>query len=110
MLTINARDFLYIAPEIALTAWGLIVLTVDFALLRRRSSADRQWILGWLSLAGVGLTFLVTIRYAGLYMDLSTLSGAVSWVVARVPSPADSDPTLFFGTIAGDPSTLWMNL
>src|SRR4051794_5689637 len=80
MPTINARDFLYLAPEIALTAWGLIVLTIDFALLRRRSSEDRQGTLGWLTLAGVGLTFLVTIRYIGLYMDATSLSGGASWL------------------------------
>lgn len=48
----NPWDFAVLAPEIILAAWGLLVLTVDFALLRRRSTTARRQILGILTLAG----------------------------------------------------------
>src|SRR4051794_5331180 len=100
MPTINATDFYYIAPEIALTVCGLVVLMADVVWLRRASSARRQRVLGWLSLLGVVATFGVWIGNAHLYLDLSG---------GKALSP-EPDPLIFFGLIAGDTLTFWMNL
>jgi NADH-quinone oxidoreductase subunit N len=45
-------EFLRIAPEIILSLWGLIVLLVDVAALRKRSSAERCHILGYMTIFG----------------------------------------------------------
>ncbi len=39
-VTVAARDFIYIAPEILLTFWGLVVLLADVALFARVGRAD----------------------------------------------------------------------
>ncbi|MBX6315390.1 MAG: NADH-quinone oxidoreductase subunit N [Isosphaeraceae bacterium] len=88
-------DFLYLAPEIVLTAWGLIVLMVDFGPMRRSPGPRRRMVLGWLTLAGAVLT-LATV-----------LIDVPGW---RPSESEVADPVLFFNTIAGDRATFWMNL
>jgi NADH-quinone oxidoreductase subunit N len=89
---VPARDFLYIAPEIVLTAWGLLVLIVDFALLREQSGEARRKILGGLSLAGafVAVSALVAINFTLL-------------------ADSETDPNIFYGTLAGDTLTARFN-
>lgn len=101
MLTINAHDFYYLAPEIALTIWGLVVLMADFALLRRQTDKRRQVILGWLSLAGVAVTLGVMACLSGLYFSTPAQRAAATF---------NPDPVILFGTVAGDVLTFWMNL
>jgi NADH-quinone oxidoreductase subunit N len=98
---INPHDFLYIVPEMALTAWGLIVLMVDFGLLRRQSPGRRQVVVGWLSLAGAVATVAAIAAQAPMYLDLPGWSTSASF---------NPDPTLFFGLLAGDAATFWLNL
>jgi NADH-quinone oxidoreductase subunit N len=94
--TINPHDFYYLAAEIVLAVWGLVVLMVDFGLLRRRPSPARQRVLGWLTMAGTLATLGVLLYLRGLYID---------------PSGAnDPDPYILFGFLAGDILTFWMNV
>jgi NADH-quinone oxidoreductase subunit N len=102
--TIAARDFLYVAPEILLTAWGLLVLIVDFAALRGRPEATRRRTLGLLSLAGVLVTLFLT------YYDAPTLFGTGQGTGSVASVSDDADPYLFFGTLAGDAATVRLNI
>ena len=40
--TLDFRDFCFLAPEIVLAAWGLLVLMVDLGLARRQSRRERR--------------------------------------------------------------------
>ena len=99
--TINPRDFLYIAPEIALSAWGLLVLMVDFCFLNKRSAPQRRRILGYLSLGGCLATIAATVALAGLYLEIPQLAFVGEY---------DADPTVFGGLIAGHQMVFWLNL
>ena len=83
----NTIDFLYVAPAILLTSWGLIVLSFDFTFLRQRSDPSRRRLLGGLSLVGVLLTL------GAIAADPTRLLGR--------PYAGDA-PLLFFGTLSGD--------
>ncbi len=104
VIAVNFRDFYYIAPEIVLTIWGLLVLTVDFSLLRHRAEPGRRQVLGWLSLVGAVLALVVVLLptlldvYAGI--DLAARFGI---------DAGEPDPSIFFGTLAGDSLTRWFN-
>jgi NADH:ubiquinone oxidoreductase subunit 2 (subunit N) len=87
-----AHEFVYLIPEIVLTAWGLLVLIVDFSLLRDRPAARRRAILAALSLVGC-LVVLATMAWP-----------VPSWWPGGEIAP-DSDPYLFWGTLAGDALT-----
>lgn len=102
MPTLNPLDFQYLAPEIALTIWGLVVLIADFGFLRKRSSAIRQKMLGWLSLLGCGAAMAVITAYVGLYMDTP---GSLTETTGF-----ETDPRIFFGMLSGDILTFWMNV
>lgn len=99
-VTIAARDFLYIAPEILLTAWGLILLLVDLMLLRRAPGVNRRAALGKLALVGVGMSIVLMLFLKGNSLALTD----AGWLYD------DPDPVLFFGTLAGDVLTSWFNL
>lgn len=92
--TVAWGDFLYIAPEIALTAWGLLVLLVDVMALRGQPNERRRTLLGGLSLLGA----LVALGL--VFYDLPTVYGVAD---------TNGDPILFFGTIAGDSLTVTFN-
>src|SRR3982751_3095903 len=70
-----AYQFVYLIPEILLTAWGLLVLVVDFSLLRHRPGAQRRRTLGWLALVGC-LAVLVYLLWPGLQEGLVGALGA----------------------------------
>ncbi len=93
--TVAARDFLYIVPEMVLTVWGLALLLVDVGWLRTRPAETRRRWLGGLALAGI------VVALAAVLLDVPHWTGMAYDAV---------DPLLFFGTIAGDPSTFWLNL
>ncbi len=52
-MTLDFRDVFFLAPEIVLTVWGLVVLLVDLGLARRLTPTARRRTIGWLALAGV---------------------------------------------------------
>jgi NADH-quinone oxidoreductase subunit N len=99
-LSIPVRDLLYLAPVLALTAWGFVVLLVDLLLYRLRpespaTASRRGHTLGGLALAGVGLTL------ATMLVDVP------GWFGLRY---SDGDPTLFGGSMASDAGTTAMGL
>jgi NADH-quinone oxidoreductase subunit N len=99
--TTLTRDLIYIAPEIALTVWGLVVLCVDFGALRRWAAPRRRFVLGAVTLAGVvgALVYgFLVVKSNGSVYECTGLG---------YDRP---DPTIFFGTIAGDALTAWMNV
>ncbi|WP_152052001.1 NADH-quinone oxidoreductase subunit N [Tautonia marina] len=83
---VNLGQLWSLAAPLWLTFWGLVVLLLDVALMRGASSPSRRKRLGLLSLLGpIGVLVL-------LLTPLLVPSEVVS----------DPDPTLFYGTIAGD--------
>ncbi len=87
------RDLIYLAPELILTLWGLVVLAVDFTLLRRATSPRRARALGLVALAGV-------------------LGALVSCFLRENSIPALAvarDPSLLAGTVAGGPLIARLN-
>lgn len=99
-VTVAARDFLYIAPEILLTGWGLVLLLVDLVLLRRSTEVNRRRVLGKLGLVGIATAFVLMLL---IKANSAALTDA-GWLYD------DPDPVLFFGTMSGDVLTSWMNL
>jgi NADH-quinone oxidoreductase subunit N len=94
--SINLRDFYVLAPEIALTVWGLLVLLVDVGLLRGKPGARRRRTLGVLSLAGV-LVALVPL------VIRNNFAGAASALnFSGIDYVTNPDPYLLFGTISDD--------
>ncbi|RUL86485.1 NADH-quinone oxidoreductase subunit N [Tautonia sociabilis] len=77
-----------LSPEILLTLWGLVLLLVDVGPLRGRPGSSRRKTVGSLALIGpIGV-------FALLLAPLVAGPGA---------GGGDPDPTLVYGTIAGDP-------
>ncbi len=60
-MTPNFRDVFFLAPQIVLTVWGLVVLLVDLGLARRQSSAVRRRTIGLLALVGVGVALAAAL-------------------------------------------------
>jgi NADH-quinone oxidoreductase subunit N len=84
---IDPEHLWFIAPEILLTIWGLVVLLVDVGWFRGRSAEARRSAIGTLALLGpIGvLVVLLAPAFAG--------PGDVG---------ADPDPTILYGTLSGD--------
>lgn len=100
----DARDLLAILPEVILTVWGLVVLSVDFGLLRRTESDRRRQILGWLSLSGVVLALLASVAPILHRVDPGTYPAIFPIDLEGAP-----DTSVLFGTIAVDNLTEWLN-
>ncbi len=105
-------DFFFLSPEIVLVVWGLLVLLVDLGLARRASLSERRRRIGMLSLIGVAIAlaaaavvFYVPLLVRGdPHLERSWISPeAVAYFL-------DPDPTIFFGTIAGDLQSAFFNL
>ena len=80
-------DLIHLGPEVVLGAWGLLVLVVDFAGLRRVTRTRRAQTLGLVSLVGVLLALVASF---------------MPEFVAR-PVWTTLEPSAFLGTIAGGP-------
>ena len=80
----------FVAPEIVLAVWGLLVVLVDLVLARRSSPSVRRRTIGYLAMAGAGLGLLAALAV---------------WLL-----PLDTDPVIFYGTIAGDMQTGMFNI
>src|SRR5579883_1192854 len=111
-MPLNSLDVFFLGPEIVLTVWGFLVLLVDLGLAHRLSAAARRRTVGGLALVGV-LLALVTALVVWL-VPLSVRSGSEtmeSWFARdTIAYFFESDPTLFFGTIAGDIQTGSFNI
>ena len=83
----DARDLIHLGPEVVLSVWGLLVLVIDIAALRRVASERRAKTLGLISLVGV---------------LLALVSAFLPELVSR-PAGFALEPSLFLGTIAGGP-------
>jgi len=111
-MSLNFYDAFFLAPEIVLTVWGLVVLLVDVSLARRLSPAVRRWQIGWLSLIGVGLALAAAcvVCFVPLFVR-SDPQGERWWLSSQAAQYLiDSDPVLFFGTLAGDLQSASFNL
>ena len=103
ILTSGIHELLALLPALILAAWGLLVLTIDFSLLRKASSNRRQSSLGAITLFGVLVALGCSIvpilhrtapdTFPGLFTVNST----------------EPDLSVFFGTIASDSLTEWVN-
>ena len=62
---LSLSDFYYILPEIVMTISALVLLVAD-VLLPRRSQA-----LAWVTLAGIGATFLALLPFIGTRVEVS---------------------------------------
>src|SRR3954463_8220724 len=83
----DPSDLLHLAPEVILSAWGLVVLLVDFGPLRRTSPGRKGGGLGLVTLIGV-------------------LAALVSTILPEIPGLApttDREPSLVLGTVVGGP-------
>ena len=100
------REFFYLAPEIFLTVWGVLVLVFDFSFLRTTSDARRNRILGMGTLVGVLLTLLVGILSLVPELDLWG-SKPLEFLTLGL---AEQDYSLFGGTLAADSATAFLNL
>ncbi len=116
-MTLSFRDVFFLSPEIVLTVWGLIVLLVDVGLARRLGAAERRRRIGSLSLIGVALALFaaVVVCLVPLYVRANPFNVDTTAAIAGSdlterpwlsPDAAkyfmESDPVIFFGTIAGD--------
>ncbi len=110
--SVNVHDVFYLSPVIVLTVWGLLVLLVDLGLGKRLSSSARRLVIGRLALVGVGLAMVAALLVCLLPLYVSSYpEEAAQWVgVSSIPYLIDTDPTLFFGTIAGDAQVGYFNL
>ena len=93
VLSPDVRDLIHLAPEVILAVWGLIVLGVDLAFLRRTRPDRKARLLGLVTLVGVLLAFV-----ASLLPETSNL-------VAK----GVREPSLFLGTVIGGPLTQRLN-
>ena len=82
-----ARDLIHLAPEVVLTAWGLLVLAVDLAALRGVAPGRRARVLGLVSLVGALLALVASFAPE---------------LVGKVPGAA-AEPAAFLGSLAGGP-------
>ncbi|MEJ7637751.1 MAG: NADH-quinone oxidoreductase subunit N [Singulisphaera sp.] len=108
MPQLDFRDAFSLAPEIVLAVAGLVVLLVDVSLLGRKSSAERQHLIGGLSMLGALAALLAALIPILVRYDVY---GAQGWLnYAGADTLSHPDPFLFFGTIAGDSMTELFNL
>jgi NADH-quinone oxidoreductase subunit N len=111
-MTLDVRDAFFLAPEIVLTVWGLLVVLVDLGVARRLAPTERRRAIGLLSLAGVGIALVAAAVVCFLPLKVRAYPpDESSWLSpAFVSFLSDADPVVFFGTIAGDLQTSAFNL
>ncbi len=118
--TVNLYDFAALAPEAVLAVWGLVMLAFDLGPYRGKTAEQRKVAVGRLALIGSLLCLAVSLipllvreNLYGLGSKDIELFGFKFWNFLN-PSGNDyisnSDPALFFGTIAGDRLTELFNL
>jgi NADH-quinone oxidoreductase subunit N len=100
LATFHPRDFFALAPEIALTVCGLVVLLADVGWFRHRPAEARRLAVGRLAVAASLVSLLVSALPLAVRYDLYGLQSALNF--ARIDYLSDPDPYLFFGTLSGD--------
>jgi NADH-quinone oxidoreductase subunit N len=105
--SVDVRDVFFVAPEIVLTVWGLVVLLYDLALARRLHPSVRRQAIGRLSLAGVGIALVASLVVALVPLSIRAFDPeSFSWLGSdNVRYLSDADPRIFFDTLAGDLQT-----
>jgi NADH-quinone oxidoreductase subunit N len=111
-LPLNYRDFFFVSPEIVLTFWGLLVLLADLALARRLSPTARRKTISLLALGGVGLALVSALIVALVPLWILTYPDAAEarFSPDTIKYFIESDPSLFFGTLAGDVQSSFFNI
>jgi len=105
-------DLFYLSPEIVLVVWGLLVLLVDLGLARTATLDVRRRRIGMLSLIGVGIALAAAavVCFVPLFVRGDPHLER-SWISPESAAYfLDPDPTIFFGTIAGDLQSGFFNL
>jgi len=103
-MTPNFLDVFFLAPEIVLTAWGLLILLVDLGLARRLNAEARRRTVGRLALVGVGIALIAAAVVCFWPLMIRAYPQEEhSWLSARaIAYFSDADPVIFMGTLAGD--------
>jgi NADH-quinone oxidoreductase subunit N len=123
-MTLDFRDVFFLAPEIVLTVWALVVLLVDLGWARRLSPVARRQRIGLLALAGVAIALVVAVVVCLMPLMMRAYPmDEPSWLVEKIifyvfrSNPTnffhyfgDADPLIFFGTLAGDIQTALFNI
>jgi NADH-quinone oxidoreductase subunit N len=111
-LTIDYRDFFYVAPEIILAFWGLFILLLDVILARRMSPDARRKTVGTAALAGIAIAAAAALMVALVPLSIRADPELSESRFSKdlVAYFSESDPSLFFGTLAGDVQTSVFNV
>ena len=108
------RDVFFIAPEIVLTVWGLMVLLVDLSLARKFSPEVRRYRIGMLSLLGIALALVaaVVVCFVPIFVRAAMPGESQWWISPEFAAYLlqSDDPMIFAGTIAGDLQSSFFNL
>ncbi len=107
-LTVNFRDFFAIGPELVLAAWGLVVIAADLGPCRKLTSESRRRVVGGIAMLGAIATLAVSIL--ALFIRFSPDGVDSPLNLTGINYANTPDPTLFFGTIAGDLMTEFFNV
>ncbi len=102
----QTKELLYIAPEILLATWGLLVLIADFAFLRKMDGPTRVKVLGRVSLVGTFLALILAI------LSIVPRSAATNlpFLGGFALDLSEQDWGLFAGTLAADSATAVLNI
>ena len=98
-----SHELLAVLPAMILAVWGLLVLIVDFSILRSSSSQRRQRFLGILTLCGV------LIALASCVVPILHRASPDTFPGIFTVNSSEPDLTVFMGTIASDSLTEWVN-
>jgi len=105
------REFFFLAPEIFLTTWGVLLLVFDFSVLRKATAARRNRVLGMLTLGGTVLALVLGIlalapESVGLDINIFGWNPLAPFALGL----ADGDYALFGGTLGADTATAMLNI
>ena len=102
------REFWVIAPEVVLSAWGLVVIAADLAWYHKSADGERRKRAARLTLVGLLIAFVAALQPIIVRFDLYEWGDRLNFV--GLDRLVDTDPTYFLGTISGDPLTEFANL